>query len=49
MVLGFAVVPIVSAFARKPDRAAVDDMFSCYERTYRVRATEALGDEVAEN
>jgi SSS family solute:Na+ symporter len=49
MLVGFAVVPIVSAFTKKPDRAAVDDMFTCYERTYRVRATEALGDEVTEN
>lgn len=45
MILGLIVVPIVSLFTKKPDRAKVDEMFSCYEQKVTVAAKEALGDE----
>ena len=49
MMAGLAIVPLVSAFTKKPDQKAVDDMFACYERTSRVKATEAIGDDAAES
>ena len=42
MVLGLALVPLVSLLTPKPDRAAVDEMFSCYSHTVRVPASTAL-------
>ena len=45
MILGLIVVPLVSLFTKKPDRAKVDEMFSCYEQKVTVAAKEALGDE----
>lgn len=44
MLLGLVVVPVVSLFTKKPDKAEVDDMFSCYEEKVSVPAVEALGD-----
>ncbi|MEA4813761.1 MAG: sodium:solute symporter [Oscillospiraceae bacterium] len=49
MMAGLAIVPLVSAFTKKPDQKTVGDMFACYERTSRVKATEAIGDDVAES
>ncbi len=46
MLAGFVIVPVVSAFTKKPDKALVEDAFSCYEKTVTVRAKEALGDEI---
>ena len=45
MVVGLIVVPIVSLFTGKMDKALVDDMFECYERTITVRAATSLEDE----
>ena len=45
MLAGFVIVPVVSAFTKKPDTALVEDAFSCYEKTVTVRAKDALGDE----
>lgn len=44
MLLGLVVVPVVSLFTKKPDKAEVDSMFSCYEEKVSVPAVEALGD-----
>ncbi len=46
MVAGLILVPLVSLFTKKPDKAKVDEMFSCYERTVMVHATTALGESV---
>ena len=39
------IVPLVSVFTKAPDRAIVDDAFSCYEIKVSVSARESLGDE----
>ena len=48
MIAGLILVPIVSAFTKAPDKAHIDDVFSCYERKVTVMAKEAIGDELAE-
>ena len=45
MVCGLVLVPVVSLLTPKPDKAAVDEMFSCYERTVVVHTTTALGED----
>ncbi len=45
MIAGLVIVPIVSAFTKAPDKAHIEDVFSCYERRVTVRAKEAIGDE----
>lgn len=45
MILGLIVVPIVSLFTKKPDKDAVEKMFSCYEQKVSVPAKEALGED----
>ena len=45
MLLGLVVVPIVSLCSRQNRKAEVDEMFSCYSSTVRVRATDALSEE----
>ena len=45
MVLGLVIVPLVSLCTPAPDRAAVDEMFSCYSHTVRVPASTALEEE----
>ena len=45
MVGGLFIVPIVSAFTKKPDAKIVDDAFASYERTITVKVSESLGDE----
>ena len=45
MVAGLVIVPIVSLLTPAPDRALVDDAFSCYEQKVLVSARESLGDE----
>lgn len=42
MIVGMVIVPIVSLLTRAPDRALVDSMFSCYDRTVTVKASTAL-------
>ena len=44
MLLGFIIVPIVSIFTPKPDKALVDDAFACYEKKTEVPQKTALGD-----
>ncbi len=45
MLAGMVLVPAVSAVTKAPDRALVENAFSCYNRKVLVRQTEALGDE----
>ena len=45
MVLGLVLVPIVSAVTPVHDKKKVADMFTCYDRTVRVKASSALADE----
>ena len=44
MIAGLIIVPVVSLFTPKPDRALVDNAFACYERKVTVRQSAALGD-----
>ena len=46
MLLGLVVVPVVSLCSRQNRKAEVDEMFSCYSSTVKVRATDALSEEV---
>lgn len=43
MLSGLVLVPVVSLFTQKPDRALVEGAFSCYDRPVTVRQREALG------
>ena len=44
MVAGLVIVPLVSLCTAKPDRALVEDAFSCYDEKVLVRQSQALGD-----
>ncbi len=44
MVAGLILVPLVSLFTPKPDRALVNEAFSCYEEKVLVSQRQALGD-----
>jgi SSS family transporter len=45
MILSLILTPIVSAFTKAPDKAYVDELFSCYERTVTVTVTDSIGEE----
>ena len=45
MLLGLVVVPVVSLCSKQSRKAEVDEMFSCYSSTVKVRATDALSEE----
>ena len=45
MLLGLVVVPLVSLCSGISRKAEVDEMFSCYNSTVTVRATDALSEE----
>ena len=44
MIAGLIIVPVVSLITPKPDKAHVDSVFACYDRTVVVNVTEAIGD-----
>ncbi|MBQ9264890.1 MAG: sodium:solute symporter [Clostridia bacterium] len=44
MLAGLVIVPVVSIVTQAPDKALVDDAFSCYNKKVLVKQTEALGD-----
>ena len=46
MLLGLVVVPVVSLCSKQSRKAEVDEMFSCYSSTVKVRATDALSEEL---
>ena len=45
MLAGLVLVPVVSLFTKAPDKAKVEDAFSCYEKVVTVRQREALADD----
>ncbi len=44
MLIGLVIVPAVSLLTPKPDKALVENVFSCYNKKVTVPMTEALGD-----
>ncbi len=44
MLLGLIIVPVVSLITSKPDKAKVEEIFSCYNREVVVQAKESLGE-----
>ena len=42
MIAGLIIVPVVSAFTKKPDRKHLEDVFSCYEAPVTVTAKHSL-------
>jgi len=48
MAAGMVIVPVVSLLTRAPKKEEVDEMFSCYDKTVRVKASTALTDGVEE-
>ena len=44
MFAGLILVPVVSLFTKKPDKAHVEQVFSCYNRTVTVCVTDSIGD-----
>ncbi|MBR3932674.1 MAG: sodium:solute symporter [Clostridia bacterium] len=44
MLAGFIIVPVVSLFTKKPDKALVDETFECYNETVTVSKKQSLGD-----
>jgi SSS family solute:Na+ symporter len=45
MLAGFVIVPVVSVFTKAPDKASVDNSFSCYEETITVKVRDDLGND----
>ncbi len=44
MIAGLIIVPVVSLVTPKPDKAHVDSVFACYDRTVTVNVTDSIGD-----
>ena len=44
MIAGLVIVPVVSLITPKLDKAHVEDVFSCYNRTVTVNVTDSIGD-----
>ena len=42
MLAGLVIVPLVSAFTKAPDKAAVENCFSCYEEVVSVKVRDVL-------
>jgi SSS family solute:Na+ symporter len=47
MVGGLILVPVVSLFTPKPDKNSIDQIFACYEHTFK--ATVKLKERLEEN
>ncbi|MBO5153758.1 MAG: sodium:solute symporter [Eubacterium sp.] len=45
MLAGLVIVPVVSLISPKQDEKAVDEIFSCYDKTTRVRKSQSLGND----
>ncbi len=43
MIAGLIIVPVISAFTPKPDKALVDNAFSCYDKQVNVDIKKSLG------
>ena len=48
MIAGLVLVPIVSLMTAAPDKAYVDKVFSCYDRTVTVHVTDSIGERTEE-
>lgn len=46
MLAGLIIVPVVSLLTKKPDKALVDEVFSCYDRKVEVTAKDSIGNQV---
>jgi len=44
MVAGLVIVPVVSLFTKKPDKALVDNAFACYDSDVTVKASKNIGE-----
>ena len=44
MIAGLIIVPVVSLFTPKMDKAYVEQVFSCYDRQVTVNVTDSIGD-----
>ena len=44
MIMGLIIVPVVSLFTPRMDKAYVDQVFSCYNRQVTVNVTDSIGD-----
>ena len=49
MAAGMVLVPIVSLFTKAPEKAHIEQVFSCYDKKVVVSASEAIGDPVQED
>ena len=45
MLAGMVIVPLVSLISKAPDRARVEQIFSCYDRMVTVKAKDAIESE----
>ena len=45
MLAGLVIVPVVSLISPKQDEKAVDEIFSCYDKTTQVRKSQSLGND----
>ena len=43
MLVGFVIVPVVSLFTKKPEKAFLDETFACYDKPTQVSQKTALG------
>jgi SSS family solute:Na+ symporter len=43
MLAGLVIVPVISIFTKSPDKAAVENCFSCYDETVNVKVRDDLG------
>jgi len=48
MMAGLVLVPVVSLFTAAPEKAHVENVFSCYDRTVTVSVTDSIGDRAEE-
>ena len=44
MLAGLIIVPVISAFTRKPDQTMVEEAFACYDKKTPVSQKNALSD-----
>lgn len=44
MLSGLILVPLVSLITPKPDKASVDEIFTCYDKTVTIEVTKSLGE-----
>ncbi len=48
MLAGLVIVPVVSLLSKPPDRAKIDEVFSCYDEKVVVSAKDAIGEPIKE-